>query len=221
MKKMLLVVALVALMVPAVFARDYLTGSGSFPSTGSAMWNQDSNSPGNSTQSTQPDRERDDSKYEIKAENYNWPASYDFVDAAIIPVKMEIGYWIKIDVKDKTIKLKQMEIHKYAGSVDVGVISNTAIEIKARFDKIAGMPGNLKQDALYLGVVAGNPPQNNTTFSDTIKINAGTATIRVSLRLWIDGDFAFDSSLVGQCKQVGNITLSVRPQAKPSLSGAC
>jgi hypothetical protein len=209
MKKMLFVVALVALLVPATFARTYLN-------TGSTMWNTDSNSPGNSTQATSPDRERDDdTNFEIKAENYNWPAEYMFVDAATIPVKMEIGYWIKFTTKDKVLKLKQMEIHKYAGTVDVAVECNTAIQVKVRFDKDSTMP-TMNVDALYLGIGTA------TTFSDTIAINAPGATIRISLRLKDVDLKSFNvSTQVGKCIQVGVVTLSVRPQAKPSISGAC
>ena len=135
LKKIILAVALVALMVPSAFAgRSYLHADGSW-----------SGSPGNTDNpASNPDRETTDNScgnFEIKAENYNWPASYDFVDAAVIPVKMEVGFWIKLNTKDKVLILKQVEIHKYAGSVTIGIESNVNIEVKGSFSFLSGMPG--------------------------------------------------------------------------------
>ena len=86
--------ALVALMVPATFAgRSYLHSDGTWSgSPGSVDWHASTD---RETTATAPDSSKS------RRENYNWPASYDFVDAAIIPVRMEVGFWIKLNTKDK------------------------------------------------------------------------------------------------------------------------
>jgi hypothetical protein len=43
-----------------------------------------------------------------KGEVWNWPASYDFVEIGKVNVRMEVGFWIKLDCKDnQNLTLKQ------------------------------------------------------------------------------------------------------------------
>jgi len=90
-KKIILAVALVALMVPATFAgTTYLGNTGG--NYGSVDWEiiDGGNSMG---------------LFEVKGENYNWLVSYDFVDVATLWVWMEVGFWIKFNIKDKWLIL--------------------------------------------------------------------------------------------------------------------
>jgi hypothetical protein len=196
MKKVILAVALVALMVPATFAgTTYLGNVGG--NNGSV--DQEITDGGNST-----------GPFEVKGENYNWPASYDFVDAATLRVRMEVGFWIKLNTKDLWLTLKQTEIHKYAGEVSVSVETNVNIEVKAVWNKASGMP-TMDVDSLKLN-----------DGGDTTTVNAPGASVKVYLKLKnVDvKNFNVDTQ-VGKCIQIGTITLRVRPLVRPSISGAC
>jgi len=206
MKKMLFVVALLAMLVPATYARDYLhqnpDGTTSF--TGS---------PGDASgqnPATNPDWEFDGATSERKAESYNWPAEYKFVDVCVIPVKMEVGYWIKVNgCKDKVLILKQTEIHKYAGQVTVNIETNVNLEIKASWSKASGMP-TINQDVLTVNGVG------------TATLNAPGGDIVIFLKVK-DVDlkgFNVDTQ-VGKCIQIGTVTIQVRPKVTPTLAGAC
>ena len=127
LKKILFIVAVLALGAPATFARDYmhntLDPNTGIP-TGSTYFNTTPTTVGNDQPNV--NWEYDGNTSERKAESWNWPATYDWQDICVIPVKMDVGIWIKIvDAKNKELKLKQVEIHKYAGSVTIGVVTNT------------------------------------------------------------------------------------------------
>jgi hypothetical protein len=93
LKKMVFVMA-VALLTVGAYARDYVTPSGD-----TVDWEYDGN------------------HSERKAESWNWPATYDYKEICVIPVKMDVGFWIKVvDCKKKELLLKQTEIHKYAAA---------------------------------------------------------------------------------------------------------
>jgi len=193
LKKSVFVMALVAMMVPATFARDYLHGDGSW--SGSAT-----------TVSDQPavNWEYDGNHSERKAESWNWPATYDYQDVCVIPVRMDVGFWIKIvDAKDKKLDLKQVEIHKYAGSVDVTIQCNVNIQLEAKWSKASGMP-TMNQDSISVS-------------PSTLDAPGGTVTIALKLK---DVDLSGMSG--GQnCIQVGTVALRVRPNMKPVLAGGC
>ena len=74
MLKRSLFVVTVMLLAGTGYARDYVTPTGS-----TVDW------------------EYDGSSSEVKSESYNWPATYDFQDICVIPVKMDVGYWIKVN----------------------------------------------------------------------------------------------------------------------------
>ncbi|MCX5646015.1 MAG: hypothetical protein NTZ17_15250 [Phycisphaerae bacterium] len=195
MKKIIFAVALVALMVPATFAgTGYLTGNGT---NGSVDW--ETTDGGNST-----------GPFEVKGENYNWPATYDFVTAATIRVRMEVGFWIKFNTKDAWLTLKQVEIHKYAGSVTFAVQNNVNVEVHASFAKLDGMPG-MEVDSLSLN-----------EGGDTAQINAPGANLKVYLKIKNVDLSAFNADTqVGKCIQIGLVTLTVRPLVRPNIAGVC
>jgi len=180
LKKSLFVVAIALLSVGA-YARDYVTPAGS-----TVDW------------------EYDGANSERKAESWNWPATYDYQDICVIPVKMDVGFWIKVNgCKDLVINLKQVEIHKYAGSVDVSIVSNVNIKLSVSWSKASGMP-TMNQDTLSVTPSSLDAP-------------GGTVTIALKLK---DVDL---SQMVGgqNCLQVGTVTLKVRPNVTPQLAGGC
>jgi hypothetical protein len=195
-KKVILAVALVALLVPATFGgTTYLGNVGG--NNGSV--DQEITDGGNST-----------GPFEVKGENYNWPASYDFVNAATIRVRMEVGFWIKLNTKDAWLTLKQTEIHKYAGEVTINVECNVNIEVHAVYANLAGLP-NIEKDSLKLN-----------DGGETCTVNAPGVPVKVYLKVKnVDvKNFNVDTQ-VGKCIQIGNITLQVRPLVRPNVCGAC
>ena len=180
MKKLVLVLA-VALLSVGAYARDYVTPQGS-----TVDWEFDGN------------------HSERKAEAWNWPATYDMQDVCVIPVKMDVGFWIKVvDCKKKELKLKQVEIHKYAGSVDVAIVCNVNLKLEAKWSKASGMP-TMNQDSI-------------SVTPSTLDAPGGTVTIALKLK---DVDL---SQMTGgtNCLQVGTVTLRVRPNLSPVLASGC
>ncbi len=180
-KKGIFVLA-VSLLTVGAYARDYVTPAGD-----TVDW------------------EYDGSNSERKAEAWNWPATYDFKDVCVIPVKMDVGFWIKVlDSKKKELKLKQVEIHKYAGSVDVTIQCNVNIALNVYWTK---------KDGVDLG---GSYYAQASVSPGTLDAPGGTATISLTL-----GDVDL-SKLMGGANaiQVGTVTLQVRPNVRPVLAGA-
>jgi hypothetical protein len=180
-KKRLLVVTVV-LLAGAGYARDYVT-------------------PPNST----VDWEFDGSSSERKADSWNWPATYDYQDICLIPVKMDVGFWIKVNnCKDLVLNLKQVEIHKYSGTLDVSIVTNVNIALSVSWSKLSSV--NLGS---YSSTVAVNP--------STLDAPGGSVTISLTLS---NVDL---SNLLGgiKCLQVGTVTLKVRPNLTPQLAGGC
>jgi len=184
MKKLLFAVAVVAMLIPASYARDIMKDANGNP--------------------LNPDWEYDGSNSERKAESWNWPASYNSVDICAIPVRMDVGFWIKVNsCKDLKIDLRQVSIHSYQGQVDVSFVCNVNIKIGARFDKASGMPG---MDVDYLNVTP-----------SALSAPGGTVTVKLGLK---DVDL---SAMTGgvNCLQVGTVTLTVKPDVTPCLCGGC
>jgi hypothetical protein len=180
MKKVLFVVAIALLSVGA-YARDYVTPQGS-----TVDW------------------EYDGSNSERKAEAWNWPATYSAQDVCVIPVRMDIGFWIKVNsCKDLKLDLKQVEIHKYQGQVDVSLVCNVGIKLSVSWSKASGMP-TINQD--YLSVTP-----------STLDAPGGTVTIKLGLK---DVDLSAMQGGVN-CLQVGTVTLKVQPNVAPQMAGHC
>jgi hypothetical protein len=179
LKNSLFVVAVAVLSVGA-YARDYVTPAGS-----TVDW------------------EYDGSTSERKAESYNWPVAYQSQDICVIPVRMDVGFWIKASCKDLKIDLKQVEIHKYQGQVDCAMQCNVNIKLSAAWAKASGMP-TMNQDYL-------------TVTPSSLTAPGGTVTIKLGLK---DVDL---SGLTGgtNCLQVGTVTLKVTPDVTPVLQGGC
>jgi hypothetical protein len=181
MKKMVFIMT-VALLTVGAYGRDYVTPAGD-----TVDWEFDGN------------------HSERKAEAWNWPATYDMKDVCVIPVRMDVGFWIKVvDCKTKKLNLKQVEIHKYSGSVDVNIQCNVNIVLGVYWSKKDGVSlGDYWADA--------------SVSPGTLDAPGGTATISLTL-----GNVNL-SGLAGgtNCFTVGTVTLQVRPNVKPALAGGC
>jgi hypothetical protein len=184
MLKRSLFVAIVALFAGASYASTYVTSTGA-----SAV-----------------DWQYDGASSEVKAESYNWPATYDYQDICVIPVKMDVGFWIKVsNAKDLVLKLKQVEIHKYSGSVDVAIVCNVNIQLSAAWTKT---------DGVNLG---GSYTSSASVTPSTLAAPGGTVTVGLTL-----ANVDLSNLQGGQnCLQVGTITLRVRPNVTPQLASGC
>jgi hypothetical protein len=179
-KKSLLIVTVV-LLAGAGYARDYVT-----PTNSMVDW------------------EYDGSSSERKSESYNWPATYDFQDICVIPVKMDVGFWIKVNnCKDLVLNLKQIEIHKYSGTLDVSIVTNVNLALSVSWSKLS----SINLGGSYGSSVSVNP--------STLDAPGGSVTISLTLS---NVDL---SNLIGgtNCLQVGTVTLKVRPNMSPQLAG--
>ena len=181
LKKGLFIVA-VLLIAGAGYARDYVTPAGS-----TVDW------------------EYDGSHSERKAESWNWPATYDYQDIAVIPVHMDIGFWIKVvNAKDLRINLKQVEIHKYSGCVDVTIQCNVNIKLSVSWSK-------------KTGVDLGGYSSSVSVTPSSLAAPGGTVSVCLTLS-------SVDlSKLLGgtNCFEVGSVTLKVRPDVTPQLAAGC
>ncbi len=199
LKRSLGVVVLI-LMGGTGYARDYVTPVGttvSSTSTSSTVSAQ-STSSGVTSQTSGSDSE-------IKGESWNWPATYTPQPICVIPVKMDVGFWIKVsNATSLVLKLKQVEIHKYSGSVDVSISCNVSINLSVTWTKDASV--NL-----------GTYSSSASVTPSTLDAPGGTATISLTLS---DVDL---SNLPGgtNCVQVGTVTLKVAPNVTPQLAGGC
>jgi hypothetical protein len=182
MLKKTLFVMTVALLTVGAYGRDYVTPEGD-----TVDWEYDGN------------------HSERKAEAWNWPATYDYRDICVIPVKMDVGFWIKVvDCKKKELKLKQVEIHKYSGSVDVSIQCNVNIQLSVGWSKASG-------------VDLGGYGHSESVSPSTLDAPGGTVTISLTLK-----DVNLQNLAGGtNCIQVGTVTLKVRPNVRPVLEGGC
>jgi hypothetical protein len=151
------------------------------------------------------DWEEWDGNANIKAESYNWPAEYKYQAICKIPVKMDIGFWIRVvGAKDLVLKLHQDAISKYSGSLDVTIQCNVNIQLAVEWTKAAGMP-TINQDWC-------------TVTPSSLDAPGGTVTVSLGLK---DVDLSgFQSGQVGTNVEVGSVTLKVRPNVSPMLAGA-
>ena len=115
------------------------------------------------------DWEDDGNNSERKAVSWNWPATYTAQDICIIPVKQDIGFWIKVNsCKGMVLNLKQVQIHKYSGSVGVSLNCNVSIKLSVSFSKASGMP-TINQDYLNVNLSTLNAPGGTVNIALGVK----------------------------------------------------
>jgi hypothetical protein len=208
MKKLLFVVAVLALVVPAS-ARTYLHTDGSF--TGN-YGGQVIDANHTALPASTPDWEYDSNNSERKAESWNWPATYSAVDICVIPVKMDVGFWIKVNgCQTLTLNLKQRDIHSYVGSVTFGVVTNTNIALSVSWSKLS---------SINLGSYSHSESVSPNTLTPTSG-NATNVTITETLTNVDLANLPVTSATGGNCVQVGTVTLRVTPNFTPVLTGGC
>ena len=156
--------------------------------------------------SSKVDWEEWDGNANIKAESWNWPAEYKYQAVCKIPVKMDIGFWIRVvGCKDCVLKLHQDAIRKYSGSLDLQIQCNVNIQLAVDFTKNAGMP-TINKDWC-------------TVTPSTLDPTGGTVVISLGVK---DVDLkGFSGQQVGTCIEIGSVVLKVRPNVAPQLAGAC
>ena len=186
LKKSLLVVAVLGMFSPALYAVSYPSPL----TTTDVHW--EFSGDGNH------DSER-------KAEADKWPAEYKYQEVCRIPVKMEVGFWIKVvNCKDIKINLKQDSIHNYSGSVDVQIVTNVNLQVSA--DWVQTIAASMEKDYLNLS-------------ASTIDAPGGTITVSLGLK---KVDLGGTGMVAGTCVEVGYVSLKVRPNFAPILkSNAC
>jgi hypothetical protein len=155
--------------------------------------------------SAKVDWEEWDGNASIKAESWNWPAEYKYQAVCKIPVKMDIGFWIRVvGCKDCELKLHQDAIRKYSGSIDLQIVCNVNIQLAADWVKASGMP-TINKDWC-------------TVTPSSLDAPGGTVTVSLGLK---DVDLSgFQSGQVGTGIEVGSVILKVRPNVTPALAGA-
>jgi hypothetical protein len=76
---------------------------------------------------------------------HTWPCALIAQEITQIPVKMDIGYWIRIkDQGSLSIKLAQLEgeIHKFKGCTDMKVETNFKVELSASISSTGAVGGS-------------------------------------------------------------------------------
>jgi hypothetical protein len=184
LKKSLLFLAVLAWISPALYAVDYPTVNGDVHWEFSGDDNHDS---------------------ERKAEASKWPAAYLEQEVCRIPVKLEVGFWIKVvNCKDLKIKLTQDSIHNYHGSVDVQFVTNINLAVSAEWVQTIG--ASMEKDYLTLSKSTVDAP------GETIQVTLGLKKV----------DLGGTGMNAGTCVEVGYVSIKVKPNFAPILkSFAC
>jgi hypothetical protein len=151
------------------------------------------------------DVEEWDGHNNIKGESWSWPAEYKYQPVCVIPVKMDVGFWVRVKgCKDAKIILKQNQIRKYSGEITLTIECNVAINLKVDFAKLTDMP--VSTDFCKI------TPSDLAAPGGDVVVSVGLKDVNMA---------GWASSAVGTCIQVGNVTISVRPAVTPQLAGAC
>jgi len=205
MKKLLFVVAVLALVAPASFGRVYLLNNGTWSSNTPVLGDPN-------LKATNPDWEFDSNNSERKAESWSWPTTYSMVDVCVIPVKMDVGFWIKVNnCSTLVLNLKQRDIHSYTGSLTVGIVTNTNLSLSVSWAKLSTV--NLGS---YSHSESVSPSTVNATSGNTANVTLTETLTSVDL-----SNMTVSSATGGNCVQVGTITLRVAPNFTPVLNGGC
>ena len=188
LKKMLFVVG-VLLMVSPAFA-GFSTFHGTF-------------NPESIGSDRSVDWERDDKNMQRKAEVWNWPASYDEIPIATINVRMEVGFWIRLDgCQNQNLDLKQVAIDKYQGQIGCTAKTNVATVWSASFSKKDGIDlGGYEVDYAYV-----DPSAFAATSSKSVAVKLGLKSVNLQ-----------NLTPSGSCLTIGTLTVKVKPDVRPNL----
>jgi hypothetical protein len=146
-----------------------------------------------------------------KAEVWNWPATYDYVNVCNIPVQMEIGFWMQVEgCRDKRLRLKQVAVNKYRGQVDCKVSANVATQWSATFTQTYSALG-ANRDYIRVDDTSGKTGGDGTTLKlDPVK----------NKQIWIalglkEVDLS-GAAPTNDCLEIGYVTLRVKPNVRPN-----
>jgi hypothetical protein len=148
------------------------------------------------------DWESDGNATQRKGESWNWPASYDFVPICDIRVRMDVGFWIRVNgCQDNIIRLKQRMINQYGGQTTCRAFTNVATEWKASF---------VKRDEVNLGGYNGEAAVDPSKFDAA----PGGKDIVIKVRL---KDVDLSNLPAGTNDlNIGYARVSVRPTVRPN-----
>jgi hypothetical protein len=138
-----------------------------------------------------------------KGEVWNWPASYDFVEIGKINVRMEIGFWIKLDCRDtNNLNLKQRTINTYGGQTTCKAYTNVATDWKVDYsDNDNGNKLGGKREAAI------SP--------NFLNASASSQTLTIKMKIW-DVDLS-GMTPSNSCLTIGTILIKVRPAVKANI----
>ena len=143
-----------------------------------------------------------------KGEVWNWPATYDYVKIGEINVRMEIGFWIKLDCQgDRNMTLKQRTINTYAGQSVCTSTTNVATDWDADFTR------NTNGEALF------NSDRVAVSISPKTNVPAGTTQHTIKVKIWdvrLAGTTTTPMTPSKDCINIGVVNIKVRPAVKPN-----
>jgi len=149
------------------------------------------------------DVEEWDGNNNIKGESWSWPAEYKFQPVCVIPVKMDVGFWVRVKgCKDCSIRLRQNAIRKYSGEITLTIECNVSIDLAVEFAKLTDMP--VSTDFCKV------TPSNLAAPGGDVVVSVGLKDVNMA---------GWQSAQVGTLVHVGNVTLKVRPSVAPQLAG--
>lgn len=139
-----------------------------------------------------------------KGEVWNWPASYDYLEIGKINVRMEVGFWIRLDCRDnQNLTLKQRQINQYGGQTTCKAYTNVATEWKVSF--------SLK-DGIDIG---GGWDKSVAIDPSSFAATKGAAqNVTIKMKIW--GVELGKLTPSKDCVDIGTITITVRPSVKPN-----
>lgn len=132
---------------------------------------------------------------------HEWPTTLVPQEIATIPVKMDVGYWVKIkDQGDLSIKLGQQSIHTYYGCTNMVVETNTCLTFSSSISKVT------KDGSVVV-------PGDYSSSLSPANVDAPGGTVTVCAKL----ENADLSKVAGGTKNVhvANVTIKVVPRACP------
>jgi len=148
------------------------------------------------------DWERDGDNIQRKAETWNWPASYDAIPICILNVRMEVGFWIRLDgCRNKNIDLKQVQIDKYQGRITCTAKANVATVWSAEFTKNDGI--DLSYGVDYCLVDPSSLPGPTTGTPIVVKLGLKDVNLQ-------------NLTPSNSCWVIGKVTVKVKPDVRPN-----
>jgi hypothetical protein len=132
---------------------------------------------------------------------------YQYVVICETKVKMDVGYWIQVDNCKNLgdLLLKQDAIHNYHGSVTPKFSSNADFDVKADFTASVDF-GDFKWKTEW------SPAGPDGAGKGFVPAGSDKLPLTVTLSLWDVRLNALKDIAGGNCKEVGKLSIKVRPR---------